>query len=106
VVNYASSEGEAHELVASIKAAGGRAWAIRADVADASAVKELFDRAERECGQVDVLVNNAGILKLPTIAAFRDEDYASITVKKSDWCGSNQAANACASANCDRIARN
>jgi 3-oxoacyl-[acyl-carrier protein] reductase len=75
VVNYASSEAEAQEVVAVIEAAGGRARAIGADVADASAVRMLFDRTEAEFGPVDVLVNNAGILKLSPLAEVADEDY-------------------------------
>jgi 3-oxoacyl-[acyl-carrier protein] reductase len=75
IVNYSSSASEAEDVVAVIKAAGGRAMAIGADVADASAVKMLFDRAEAEFGPVDVLVNNAGILKQSLLAAVSDEDY-------------------------------
>jgi 3-oxoacyl-[acyl-carrier protein] reductase len=75
VVNYASSGAEAQEVVAVIEAAGGRAKAIGADVADALAVRTLFDRAEAEFGPVDVLVNNAGILKLSPLAEVADEDY-------------------------------
>lgn len=63
VVNYASSSGEASDVVAGITAAGGRAIAIRADVSDAAAITALFDRTEAEFGRVDVLVNNAGISK-------------------------------------------
>lgn len=75
VVNYASSAAEAQEVVAVIEAAGGRARAIRADVADASAMKALFDRAETEYGPIDVLVNNAGISKLSPLAQVADEDF-------------------------------
>jgi 3-oxoacyl-[acyl-carrier protein] reductase len=75
VVNYASSAAEAEEVVAVIEAAGGRAIAIRADVADASAVKMLFDQAEAAFGPVDVLVNNAGILKVSPLSDVADEDY-------------------------------
>ena len=75
VVNYSSSEKEANELVAAIKTDGGNATAIKADVADAAAIKSLFDRAERECGPIDVLVNNAGILKLAPLAEVTDEDF-------------------------------
>ncbi|MGD1017362.1 MAG: SDR family oxidoreductase [Roseiarcus sp.] len=75
VVNYASSAAEAQAVVAAIAAAGGRARAIGADVADASAVKRLFDQAEAEFGPVDVLVNNAGILKLSPLAEVADADY-------------------------------
>jgi 3-oxoacyl-[acyl-carrier protein] reductase len=75
VVNYAASATEAQEVVAVIEAAGGRAKAIGADVADVSAVRMLFDRAEAEFGPVDVLVNNAGILKVSPLAEVADEDY-------------------------------
>jgi 3-oxoacyl-[acyl-carrier protein] reductase len=75
VVNYSSSAAEAEKVVAAIKAAGGHACAVAGDVSDASAVKTLFDRAEAEFGPVDVLVNNAGILKLAPLADVTDEDY-------------------------------
>ena len=75
IVNYSSSAAEAEELVAVIEAAGGRALAVGADVADPSAVRKLFDQAETEFGPVDVLVNNAGILKNSPLAEVSDEDY-------------------------------
>lgn len=75
VVNYFSSATEAEEVVAGIKAAGGRAMAIGADVADASAMTALFDEAEAGFGPVDVLVNNAGIIKVSPLAEVTDEDY-------------------------------
>ena len=75
IVNYASSAAEAEEVVAAVKAAGGRARAVAADVADPSAVRRLFDVAEAEFGPVDVLVNNAGIFKLAPLAEVSDEDY-------------------------------
>ncbi len=74
-VNYFSNAAEAEAVVAVIEAAGGRAKAIRAEVADASAVKGLFDEAEAAFGPVDVLVNNAGILKLSPLAEVSDEDF-------------------------------
>jgi 3-oxoacyl-[acyl-carrier protein] reductase len=57
IVNYSASADEAKEVVASIEKAGGRAKAIAADVADASAMRTLFDQAEAEFGPVDVLVH-------------------------------------------------
>jgi 3-oxoacyl-[acyl-carrier protein] reductase len=75
IVNYASSAAEAQEVVAAIETAGGRAKAIGADVADASAMRALFAQAEAEFGPVDVLVNNAGILKVSPLAEVSDEDY-------------------------------
>jgi 3-oxoacyl-[acyl-carrier protein] reductase len=75
VVNYSSSAAEAEQVVAAIAAAGGRAKAIRADVADAAQMKSLFDEAEAAFGPVDVLVNNAGILKTTLLADVTDAEY-------------------------------
>jgi 3-oxoacyl-[acyl-carrier protein] reductase len=75
IVNYGSSAAEAKQVVSAIEAAGGRAKAIAADVADALAMKSLFDQAEAEFGPIDVLVNNAGILLLSPLAEVTDADY-------------------------------
>ncbi len=75
VVNHASSKAAANEVVAQIAAAGGRAHAVAADVADPAAVRSLFDEAEAVFGAVDVLVNNAGLLKMSPLADVSDEDY-------------------------------
>ncbi len=68
VVNYAGSSAEAEALVGKIEQAGGHAIAAQADVSDAAAVERMFDAAEAAFGGVDVLVNNAGIMKLAPLA--------------------------------------
>jgi len=75
VINYASSAGAADALVAKIEADGGRARAVRADVAKAADVRALFDTTIAELGTPNVLVNNAGIMKTATIAEFADALY-------------------------------
>jgi NAD(P)-dependent dehydrogenase (short-subunit alcohol dehydrogenase family) len=60
-VNFASSEARAGEVVRQIVAAGGRALAIRADVASEPDIVRLFETAERELGPIKALVNNAGV---------------------------------------------
>ena len=75
VVNYAASAAEARQVVSDIEAAGGTATAVSADVADPAGVRALFDAAEASYGPVDVLVNNAGILKVSPLAQVTDEDY-------------------------------
>jgi 3-oxoacyl-[acyl-carrier protein] reductase len=75
-VNYASNAGEADAVVASIGQAGGRALAVRADVASTEEVKRMFDTVEASFGRVDVLVNNAGVLPYVTIAETSDEVFA------------------------------
>ncbi|MGI5393306.1 SDR family oxidoreductase [Streptomyces sp. CA-251251] len=75
VVNYARDAASADETVTAITEAGGRAVAVRADVAEEKEVASLFDRAEEEYGGVDVVVNSAGRMTLSTIA---DLDLAAL----------------------------
>jgi 3-oxoacyl-[acyl-carrier protein] reductase len=75
VVNYAGSDKEAAALAARIEGAGGRALTAQADVSDPQAVRRMFDAAEAALGGVDVLVNNAGIMRLAPLA---DSDDALI----------------------------
>ncbi len=72
VVNYASSAGEADALVARLQAASHRAIAVRADISKADDVRRLFDETEQKLGKVDVLINNAGILKTASLAESSD----------------------------------
>ncbi|CAD5110484.1 SDR family oxidoreductase [Zestomonas carbonaria] len=72
-INYSSSAAEAAALVAAIEAQGGRAIAVQADVASTGDVKRLLEETERRLGKVDVLVNNAGILKVVPLAESSDE---------------------------------
>ena len=75
-VNYAGNAQEAERTVERLRAAGHTALAVRADVSQADQVRALFDTAERELGKVDVLVNNAGILKTMPLADTTDELFA------------------------------
>jgi 3-oxoacyl-[acyl-carrier protein] reductase len=73
VVNYSGDARPADALAAKIESGGGRALAIKADVGNAAAVQAMFDHAEKTLGGIDVLVNNAGIMKLAKVA---DSDEA------------------------------
>ncbi|PYI52466.1 SDR family NAD(P)-dependent oxidoreductase [Paenibacillus flagellatus] len=63
VVNYSRSEAEAEETVQMIANRGGRAVAIRADIARDKEVRDMVDAVVRRFGTVDALVNNAGITR-------------------------------------------
>ena len=63
VVNYSRSAAEADEVVEMIKADGGEAIKIKADVSDINQVKAMFKQISDLYKRVDVLVNNAGIVK-------------------------------------------
>lgn len=60
VVNYAKSGSAAEAVAARIRAAGGKATAVKADMSDAAQAKSLVDAAFKEHGRLDILVNNAG----------------------------------------------
>src|SRR6201985_319393 len=75
VVNYAASAGPAETLVRGIEARGQRALAVKADVSAAGSVRSMFEAAEKAFGGVDVLVNNAGIMKLAKIADCDDAAF-------------------------------
>jgi 3-oxoacyl-[acyl-carrier protein] reductase len=68
VINYSGDAKSAEAVAAAIEGKGGRALALKADVGDADAVRRMFDAAEKAFGGVDVLINNAGIMKLAKIA--------------------------------------
>ncbi len=68
VINYSGDVKPAEALARKIEAKGGRALTAKADVSDAAAVRGMFDAAEAAFSGVDVLVNNAGIMKLAKIA--------------------------------------
>lgn len=77
VINYAGSAAEAEALAAKIAQAGGRAITAQADVSDAAAVTQMFDAAESAFGGVDVLVNNAGVMRLAAVADADDTVFDS-----------------------------
>jgi NAD(P)-dependent dehydrogenase (short-subunit alcohol dehydrogenase family) len=60
VVNYTADAAGAESVVSAIRARGGRAEAIRADVAVSDEVADMFERAQRQMGPLTALVNNAG----------------------------------------------
>ena len=61
VVNYASATSGAEATVRDIQAAGGQAFACKADVSDETAVEAMFARMFAEYGTIDILINNAGL---------------------------------------------
>ncbi|MDN6275758.1 SDR family oxidoreductase [Psychrobacter sp.] len=75
VINYASDDAAANDIVSQIKAAGGEAIAIQADVSDTQQVAMLFDTTISEFGKPDILVNSAGMMINKPIAETTDEDF-------------------------------
>lgn len=74
-INYRSSAADAEQLVAEITAAGGKAKAYAADVADFAAVKTMIDAVVKDFGALNVLVNNAGLALRQRFVETRPEDW-------------------------------
>jgi 3-oxoacyl-[acyl-carrier protein] reductase len=75
VLSYAGNEAAAVEAVKLITDAGGKAKAVRFDVADSAACAEAVSAIVKEFGRLDVLVNNAGVAIDGLIMRFKDEDW-------------------------------
>jgi 3-oxoacyl-[acyl-carrier protein] reductase len=74
-LTYTSSPQKAADVVAAITGAGGRGLAIEADSADAEAVRGAIATTIRAFGSLDVLVNNAGALKVAPIDQISLDDF-------------------------------
>ncbi len=71
-VNYAGNEKAALETVKAVEAAGGKAIALRGDVAEEADVTAMFDRTEQAFGRLDGVFNNAGIVRVGSRIADMD----------------------------------
>ncbi len=60
-LNYVAHPEAAQAVAQQIQAGGRRAFAVRADVSDPDAVREMFAKMDQEFGGIDILINNAGI---------------------------------------------
>ncbi|WP_397448855.1 3-oxoacyl-ACP reductase family protein [Pseudomonas sp. NA-150] len=72
---YVSSQAKAEELQDSITAKGGKALAIKADSADAEAIRSAVATTVETFGRLDILVNNAGVLAVAPLEDFSLEDF-------------------------------
>jgi 3-oxoacyl-[acyl-carrier protein] reductase len=68
VINYAGNESSASAVAREIADGGGRACTVQANVAVAADVERLYASAQREFGQIDVVVNSAGVMSVTQIA--------------------------------------
>ena len=75
IINYAGSQADAEQSVQEIKAGGGDAIAVKADVSKPAEVATLFNEAIAHYGRIDVLINNAGIMITILLKDTSDDDF-------------------------------
>jgi 3-oxoacyl-[acyl-carrier protein] reductase len=75
VVNYKSNQTAAEDVVEQIRADGGEAVAIQADVSQFDQAQALIDQAKAAFGRVDILVNNAGTTRDTLVVRMSEEDW-------------------------------
>ena len=75
VVNYVRGEQAAQDVVQAIRARGGQAVAIRADVAQPAEVRRLFAEARNAFGAPDIVIANAGVAVIKSIAESTEEEF-------------------------------
>lgn len=77
-VNYQSHQEKANRVVEEIKGLGREAMAVQADVSQKDQVVKMFAIIKEKWGKIDVLVNNAGILKIAPFEQIPEEDWDAI----------------------------
>ena len=74
-VNYASNKADAERVVSEIIKAGGKAFAIQADVAQRADVERLFAETKAKLGKPNILVNNAGVYRFGPLESLTEQDF-------------------------------
>ena len=74
-VNYSGSKAGADKVVAEIKAKGGNAIAIHANLSDHDSIGPLVEKTARELGPISILVNNAGVYEFTPIESVTPEHF-------------------------------
>ena len=78
VLNYRRQQVKAEEAANAIRAAGGTALVVRADVANAQDVARMVDAARAGLGTIGILVNNAGIARPQPVEQITEQDWDDI----------------------------
>lgn len=75
VVNYATDKAGAEKVVRDIESGGGKAVAVKANVADGKQVDLLFTEAKKAFGKIDILVNNAGVYEFRPLEQIDEQHF-------------------------------
>jgi 3-oxoacyl-[acyl-carrier protein] reductase len=79
VINARSNLREAEAVASEIERAGGKAFAVTADVVDAAAVQKMVDAAAARFGRIDILVNNAAVRAEQPLETMTLADWRAVT---------------------------
>ena len=74
-VNYNTHEDEAEAVVEEISAAGGTAIAVGGDISDKDSATAMIDEAVAAHGAIEILINNAGVIKDALLLRMKDEQF-------------------------------
>jgi len=74
-VNYSGGKEGADKVVAAIQAAGGKAIAVQANIADPASIAPLIDAVATHFGPIDILVNNAGVYEFAPLDQITPEHF-------------------------------
>lgn len=75
IVNYSSNEDDADKVVNIITSKGGKAVAVKGDVSKPKDVQNIFKAAKDTFGQVDILINNAGIYQFNAVENVTPDEF-------------------------------
>ncbi len=78
VVCHCHFEGEAEETCAAIEKLGRRTFSVSGDMSDKGVPKRLIDETIERFGRIDVLINNAGIIRRAPAVDFSEEDWSTV----------------------------
>ena len=74
-VNYASDREGADRVIEKIKAFSGKAVAVQGSVTSSEEIDRFFDKTEEQLGNVDVLVNNAGVFAYLPLQDINEKEF-------------------------------
>lgn len=78
VVNYRSNQEEAEKVVAEVKQMGREVFAVQADVSKKEDVVRMFEEIEKQWGDLNILVNNAGIVQFAPFEQITEEQWDAV----------------------------
>lgn len=85
-INYHSRAEAAEAVATDIRAQGGEAALFAGDVSDSASANQLVEAVKQHFGRLDLLVNNAGVIRDGLILGMEDEDWRTVLSTNLDGC--------------------